>query len=100
MVDLSCEIIDVRTISPLDTETIINSISKTGRCIIVHEAPRSGGMGAEISAQIMEKALTSLKAPVLRVTGYDTVFPLYRAENDYLPSPEKIIHAMKEVMQF
>lgn|SRR3989338_7151708 len=99
-VDLSCEIIDVRTISPLDTETIINSVKKTGRCIIVHEAPRSGGIAGEISARIMEKALANLQAPVLRVTGYDTVFPLYKLENDYLPSPEKIIEAMKEVMQF
>lgn len=99
-VDISCEVIDLRTISPMDTEAIITSVKKTGRCIIIHEAPRSGGWGAEISAQIMEKAITSLKAPVKRVTGFDTIFPLYQLENDYLPSKEKIIKAIEEVMQF
>lgn len=83
--DISIEIIDLRTICPLDTETIINSVGKTGRCVIVHEGPRSFGVGAEISARIMEKALLSLKAPVERVTGFDTVFPLFQNENIYLP---------------
>ena len=99
-IDVSCELIDLRTISPIDTETLINSVKKTRRCVIVHEAPRSGGLAGEISAQIMEKALLDLDAPVIRVTGYDTIFPLYKLENDYLPSPEKIIHAITEVLQF
>ncbi|MBS3176581.1 alpha-ketoacid dehydrogenase subunit beta [Candidatus Woesearchaeota archaeon] len=99
-VDLSCEVIDVRTLSPFDAETIIESVKKTGRAIIVHEAPRTCGFGAEISAQITEKMITQLKAPVLRVTGFDTIFPLYKLENDYLPNPERIIDAIKKVMMF
>ena len=70
------------------------------RSIIVHEAPRSHGIGAELSAQIMEKALTFLKAPVQRVTGFDTIFPLYQLENEYLPNGQRILKAVEEVMQF
>ncbi len=96
----SCEIIDVRTISPLDTETILESVKKTGRCIIVHEAPRSGGWGAEIMARIQEKEILSLKAPIQRVTGFDAVFPYYQNENKYLPNPARICKAIDEVMMF
>jgi pyruvate dehydrogenase E1 component beta subunit len=96
----SMEIIDVRTISPLDSETILNSIKKTGRCVIVHEAPRSFGPGAEIAAQIAEKALLHLQAPVQRVTGFDTVFPLYKLENYYLPDVKRIGEALEEVMKY
>ncbi len=96
----SMEIIDVRTISPLDSETILNSVKKTGRCVIVHEAPRSFGAGAEIAAQIAEKALLHLQAPVQRVTGFDTVVPLYKLENYYLPDVKRIGAAIEEVMKF
>jgi pyruvate dehydrogenase E1 component beta subunit len=96
----SMEIIDVRTISPLDSETILNSIKKTGRCVIVHEAPRSFGPGAEIAARIAEKALLHLQAPVQRVTGFDTVFPLYKLENYYLPDVKRIGEALEEVMKY
>ncbi len=93
------ELIDLRTISPLDTETIINSVKKTGRCVIVHEAPRSFGVGAEIMAQINEKAIFDLEAPVERVTGHDTVMPLYKNEMNYIPSEERIIAAIDKVMR-
>jgi|SRR3989338_6874262 len=97
---ISCEIIDVRTICPLDSETIIESVKKTGRCIIVHEAPRSGGWGAEIATRIQEKAILNLKAPIQRVTGFDTIFPYYQNEINYLPNPARICKAIDEVMMF
>ncbi len=96
----SMEIIDLRTISPLDSLTILSSIQKTGRCVIVHEAPRSFGPGAEIAAQIAEKALLMIQAPVQRVTGFDTVFPLYKLENYYLPDVKRIGAALEEVMKY
>src|SRR3989344_561539 len=86
----SIEVIDLRTLSPFDVETVINSVKKTGRAIVVHEAPRTAGLGAEIVAQINEKALLDLQAPVERVTGYDTIFPLAKLENYYLPDVKKV----------
>jgi pyruvate dehydrogenase E1 component beta subunit len=97
---VSAEVIDVRTLYPFDTKTIIESVKKTGRAVIVHEAPRSSGFGAEIASQISEKALLNLRAPVERVTGYDTVMPYYKMEDYYLPDPEKIIQATGRVMKF
>ena len=73
------------TLKPLDIDTILDSVMKTGRCVIIHEAARTGGFGAEIAAQIGERGLLSLQAPIERVTGYDTVMPLYRLEKAYLP---------------
>ena len=96
----SIELIDLRTISPLDWDTIENSVKKTGRCVIVHEAPKSLGIGAEISAQINEKLLLNLQAPVQRVTGYDIIFPLPKMENHYLPNPNRIKKAIDKVMEF
>jgi pyruvate dehydrogenase E1 component beta subunit len=96
----SCEVIDLRTLYPLDTKTLINSVKKTGRCVILHEAPRTCGIGAEISAQINEKALLYLEAPVERVTGFDTVFPLAKLENYYLPNTERLVRAVEKVMSF
>ena len=98
--NIIAEVIDVRTIQPLDEETIITSVRKTGRAIIVHEAPRSGGWGAEIAARIQEHCLLNLKAPVQRVTGFDVPFPYFNLEFDYLPSAERIIAAVDEVMRF
>ncbi len=97
---IEAEIIDVATIKPLDMETILNSVAKTGRCVIVHEAPRSAGFGAEIAANLAEHALLSLFAPVCRVTGYDAVMPLARLEKSYIPSVEKIINAVKKTIAF
>jgi 2-oxoisovalerate dehydrogenase E1 component beta subunit len=93
------EVIDVATLKPLDSDTILSSVEKTGRCVIVHEAPRTGGFGAEIAAEIVENALYSLLAPVKRVTGYDVVVPLSRLEHQYMPSVERIISAVRQVME-
>lgn len=96
----SIEVVDLRTIYPLDTKTIISSVKKTGRCVVVHEAPKTCGIGAEIIARINENALTSLEAPVRRVTGFDTIFPLYKMEEKYLPDNLRIRTAIKEVLEF
>ncbi len=87
---ISCEVIDVASIKPLDIETILNSVQKTGRCVIVHEGAKTCGVGAEISALLMEHALTDLLAPVARVTGYDVVMPYFQLEKQYIPSVERI----------
>jgi pyruvate dehydrogenase E1 component beta subunit len=97
---IDMEIIDLRTISPIDVETIANSVRKTGRAVIVHEAPKTCGLGAEIIALINEKALLSLEAPVERVTGFDIPVPLPKSEHYYLPNPKRIMIAIKKVMSF
>jgi pyruvate dehydrogenase E1 component beta subunit len=97
---IELEIIDLRTISPIDIETIIASIRKTGRGVIVHEAPKTCGLGAEIIALINEKALLSLQAPLERVTGFDIPVPLLKTEHYYLPNPRRIVMAVKKVMSF
>ncbi|MEM3832747.1 MAG: alpha-ketoacid dehydrogenase subunit beta [Thermoprotei archaeon] len=93
------EIIDLRTLIPLDIQTIINSVKKTGRAIILHEAPKTLGFGAEISALISEKAIEYLKAPIIRVTGFDTPFP-YTLENLYMPNAQRVLKAIKHVMSY
>ena len=98
--NISAEAIDVATIKPLDILTILDSVEKTGRCVVIHEAARTCGVGAEIAAQISEYALDSLLAPVQRITGYDTVMPYYQLEKYYIPSTKHIIHAVKTVMEF
>ena len=97
---IDAEIIDLRTISPMDVEPIITSIRKTGRGVIVHEAPKTCGLGAEIIAQINEKALLSLQAPIERVTGFDIPVPLMKTEHYYLPNPKRIVMAVRKVMSF
>jgi len=97
---IDLEIIDLRTISPLDAETIVTSIRKTGRGVIVHEAPKTCGLGAEIIAVINEKAFLSLQAPLERVTGFDIPVPLMKMEHYYLPNPKRIVMAVKKVMSF
>jgi pyruvate dehydrogenase E1 component beta subunit len=97
---IEVEVIDLRTISPMDVETIITSIRKTGRGVIVHEAPKTCGLGAEIIGLINEKALLSLQAPIERVTGFDIPVPLMKSEHYYLPNPERIVMAVKKVMSF
>src|SRR5262249_44587928 len=93
------EIIDLRTLMPLDTETVLESVRKTGRVVIAHEAPKTCGYGAELAALIAEQALLSLEAPIARVTGFDTPFP-YTLENEYLPSPDRIALAIKQTATF
>ncbi|MFN5703340.1 MAG: alpha-ketoacid dehydrogenase subunit beta [Gammaproteobacteria bacterium] len=95
---ISAEVIDLATVKPLDFDTIHESVKKTGRCVIVHEAPRTAGFGAEIAAQLAEKAMYDLVAPVERVTVYDTHIPLFRLEMKYLPSVEKIVAAAKRTL--
>ena len=96
---VSVEVLDLRTLSPLDHDGIVHSATKTGRVVVVHEAPRTAGMGAEVVAVIQERALYSLLAPVRRVTGWDTVFPLKRSEGHYLPSVERIVRAAEETLE-
>lgn len=96
----SIELIDTACIKPLDMDTILASVEKTGRCMIVHEACYSGGVGADIAATICEKRLLSLQAPVKRVTGYDIVVPLYKLEKHYLPSVKTILQAAHETLEF
>ncbi len=95
---ISAEVIDVATLKPLDFDTIAESVAKTGRCVIVHEAPRTAGFGAEIAARLAEQSMYDLVAPVERVTGYDTHIPLFRLEMKYLPSVERIVAAAKRAL--
>ena len=95
----SCEVIDLRSLMPLDSETMINSVQKTGRVVVVHEAPKTCGFGAELIAQINEKAFLHLQAPPVRVTGFDTPFP-YTLEHEYLPDVGRIREAVEHVTSF
>ena len=97
---ISVEVIDLRTLSPIDTATITRSVEKTGRAVVVHEAPRTAGLGAEITAIINETAFLSLEAPIERVTGFDVPFPQHKLENYYLPNTERIVKAIKKVAKF
>jgi 2-oxoisovalerate dehydrogenase E1 component beta subunit len=95
---IDAEIIDVRTMVPLDMETISNSLQKTGRCVVAHEATRFGGFGAELSASIQEECFWHLRAPIVRATGWDTPYPL-AFEWQYFPGPARLMHALKTVME-
>ncbi|MBT4766838.1 MAG: alpha-ketoacid dehydrogenase subunit beta [Phycisphaerae bacterium] len=94
------ELIDLRTINPLDMDTVAASVNKTGRAIITHEAPMTCGIGAELSARIMEQCFLNLQAPVQRVTGFDTIMPYYKLELDYLPDAERIGKAIAETAAY
>lgn len=96
---LSTEVVDLRSIVPLDSELILNSVKKTGRIIILHEASKTGGFGSEIAAIVIEKAFEYLKAPVIRVTGYDTPFP-YALENEYLPNLKRVLKAITKLASY
>ncbi len=98
--DVSVELIDLRSIYPFDMDTIAESVRKTGRCVIVHEAPLTCGMGAEIAARIMEECFLHLEAPVQRVTGFDTIMPYYKLENEYLPEAPRILQGIKECLAY
>src|SRR5438093_4446922 len=97
---IEAEVIDLATLKPYDEETVLASVTKTGRCVIVHEAARTGGFGAEIAALIAEHGLTSLLAPIARVTGYDTIMPLPRLEQRYIPSVPRIVAATRKACEF
>jgi 2-oxoisovalerate dehydrogenase E1 component beta subunit len=96
---IDCELLDLRSLQPLDVEAIERSVKKTGRAVIVHEAPRTCGFGAELSALIQERCFLSLEAPVTRVTGFDTPFP-YTLEAEYLPRAPRILRGIREVVAF
>jgi pyruvate dehydrogenase E1 component beta subunit len=96
---ISVEVLDLRTLSPIDHDGIVASARKTGRVVVIHEAPRTAGLGGEVAAIIQERALYSLLAPVRRVTGWDTVFPLKRSEAHYLPSVDQIVNAAEQTLE-
>lgn len=98
--DVSVELIDLRSIYPLDIETIVESVKKTGRCVVVHEAPKTAGMGAEISALIQENCFLHLEAPVQRCAGFDTIMPYYKLELEYLPETPRIQKAIEECLAY
>ncbi|MFQ5552502.1 MAG: alpha-ketoacid dehydrogenase subunit beta [Thermoplasmata archaeon] len=97
---VNAEVIDLQMVSPLDSETVNQSVQKTGRAVVVHEAPRTLGIGAEISARITEESFLNLEAPVKRITGYDVQVPLFAREQLYLPSEERILNGMRETLAF
>jgi pyruvate/2-oxoglutarate/acetoin dehydrogenase E1 component len=96
--DASCEVVDIRSLRPLDEETILASVAKTGRVVIVHEAPRTVGFGAELAALIAEKAIYDLQGPVLRVTGYDVPYPYWTIEDSYVPSAGRVADAVRRLV--
>ena len=96
---ISVEVLDLRTLMPFDIDAIIASVTKTGRCVIVHEAPRTCGFGAELIASIQERAMASLEAPIIRVTGFDTPFP-YSLEHEYLPNADRVLGAIRQTLEW
>ena len=94
------EIVDLRTLCPMDRDTIVASVKRTGRAMVVHEAPKTCGLGAEIAATIGERALLSLNGPVLRVTGHDITVPLPKSEDHYYPGPERVLRAVRQLMEY
>jgi pyruvate dehydrogenase E1 component beta subunit len=98
--DMSVELIDLRTLYPIDVDTIVQSVQKTGRAVIVHEAPKTCGLGAELSSLIQEHCFLHLKAPVQRVAGFDTIMPYYKLELDYLPDATRIEEAVTQCLAY
>ena len=96
---VSVEVIDLQSLVPIDADCLVASARKTGRVVVIHEAPSTGGFGGEVAARIQEQALFYLRAPVLRVTGWDVVVPLRQAEHHYLPSVERILSAAYTVLE-
>ncbi|MUV57817.1 pyruvate dehydrogenase E1 component beta subunit [Halogeometricum rufum] len=97
---VSVEVVDLRTVSPMDEETIVESFKKTGRGAVVHEAPKTGGLGAEITATIQEEALLHQEAPITRIAGYDVPYPLYALEDYYLPSVARVEEGIRDAVEF
>ncbi|HEX9306894.1 MAG TPA: transketolase C-terminal domain-containing protein, partial [Anaeromyxobacter sp.] len=96
---LDCEVVDLRSLQPLDLDTIVASVSKTGRAIVIHEAPLTCGFGAELVALLQERCFLHLEAPIARVTGFDTPFP-YSLEAEYLPRAPRILKAIREIVAY
>jgi pyruvate dehydrogenase E1 component beta subunit len=97
--EVSCEVLDLRTLKPLDEEALLASVAKTGRAVVVQEAPRVCGYAAEVSAVLAEKAIFDLRGPVLRVTGYDVPYPYWQIEDAYMPSVERVVDAVHRLLQ-
>ena len=98
--EASIEVLDVRTLKPLDEDALLASASKTGRVVIVQEAPRVAGYGAELAAVLAEKAILDLRGPVLRVTGYDVPYPYWKIEDAYMPSVDRVVDAARKLLAF
>jgi pyruvate dehydrogenase E1 component beta subunit len=96
---ISVEVLDLRTLMPFDIAAILASVKKTGRCVVVHEAPRTAGFGAELIASIQERAIEHLEAPILRVTGLDTPFP-YSLEHEYMPNADRVLGAIRQTLEW
>jgi pyruvate/2-oxoglutarate/acetoin dehydrogenase E1 component len=99
-VDASAEILDIRSLKPLDEDGLLASAAKTGRVVIVQEAPRVCGFAAELAAILAEKAILDLQAPVVRVTGYDVPYPYWQIEDAYMPSVDRVLDATRRVLEF
>ena len=98
--DASVEIVDLRSLRPLDERTLLESVAKTGRVVLVQEAPRTAGFAAELAALIAEKAILDLQAPVVRVTGYDVPYPYWQLEDAYMPSVARVLAAVRRLLEF
>jgi pyruvate/2-oxoglutarate/acetoin dehydrogenase E1 component len=98
--DVSVEVLDIRSLKPLDEEALLATAAKTGRVVIVQEAPRTCGFAAELAAILAEKAMLDLRGPVLRVTGYDVPYPYWQIEDAYMPSPERVVAAVRRLLEF
>ena len=98
--ECSCEVLDIRTLKPLDEDALLASVAKTGRAVIVQEAPRTAGFGAELAAILAEKAILDLRGPVLRVTGYDVPYPYWQIEDAYMPSVARVTHAVRRLLEY
>src|SRR5262249_44227411 len=98
--EAKAEVVDLLTIAPMDTATIVESVRKTGRCVVVHEGPRNCGIASEVIARINEQALMYLEAPIIRVTGFDVPIPYFSKEKAYLPDAERVLKALRETLAF
>src|SRR2546423_13166114 len=99
-IDASVEVLDLRSLKPLDEDALLASAAKTGRVVIVQEAPRTAGFGAELAAILAEKAILDLRGPVLRVTGYDVPYPYWKIEDAYMPSAARVVDAVRKLLEF
>jgi pyruvate/2-oxoglutarate/acetoin dehydrogenase E1 component len=98
--EASVEVLDIRSLKPLDEEALLATAAKTGRVVIVQEAPRTVGFAAELAAILAEKAILDLRGPVLRVTGYDVPYPYWQIEDTYMPSVERVVAAVRKLIEF
>jgi len=98
--EASVEVLDLRTLKPLDEEAVLDSVRRTGRCVVVQEAPRTCGFASEVAALLAERSILDLHGPVLRVTGYDVPYPYWQLEDWYMPSVERVVDAIRRALAF